>query len=244
MQRYKSFTRQFFGLWGWMTLGAVAIFLIFLTVAMVFSRSAGRLEAEGADATATVIDRRMRKSGNDSTDYLIRYSFNVGSRTVEAEQEVSLTFYRDLVAGQTVPVRYWTADPSLSEIEAGAASAASLIGWIGAALSALVALVLGRIATRRALHGHWLIRHGVRRQATITDHRVTNVRINDIQQWQAVWREPDGREGSTRMARREDLPAEGAQITLLVDPNGHHPSLWEGDLVVPADRIAGQGRAR
>jgi hypothetical protein len=230
MQRHKSFARHFFGLWGWLALGAFGLVAVFAVLAFFGSRSAVRLDREGADAIARVTDMRRLGDGDGGTDYAIRYSFTVGDETIEDRQLVSLLFYQGVNEGDTLPVRYWTGDPSLSEIEPGAASSMGRIGMIGATVSGLVALALGRRAWSRASYATWMGRNGFRRQVTVAAHRVTNVRINDVQQWQATWQEADGREGASRMADQHKLPAVGSQITILVDPDGRRESLWEGDV--------------
>lgn len=230
MQRQKSFTRHFFGLWGWLALGAVGVTAVFLALAWFGARTADRLASEGAETSATVTDKRRTSDGDGGTDYTIRYQFTVGEETVEDRQDVSFLFYQGLSEGDHIPVRYWTGDPSVSEIEAGEAATTGLIGKIGAAVSGLFVLIFGRIAWKRASDATFLARHGFRRQVTVAEHQETNVTVNDTRQWKATWREADGREGATRMARREKLPEVGSQITILIDPENRRASMWEGDL--------------
>jgi hypothetical protein len=231
MQRQKSFTRHFFGIWGWLALGSLAVLAVFVTLAVIGARNLDRLANAGADTTAIVTDKRRSTDSDGGTDYLVRYRFKVAGETIEDRQDVSFLFYQTLAEGDEVPVRYWTADPTLSEIEPGDASAMAWIGKIGAAVTALSALIFGRLAWKRAAHATWMGRHGVRRQVTVTGHQTTNVEINDVRQWQATWVEADGREGATRMANREKLPAEASQITILIDPEHRRDSIWEGDLL-------------
>jgi len=230
MQRQKSFTRHFFGLWGWLALGAAGVTAVFMALAYFGSRTADRLATEGAETSATVTDKRRTSDSDGGTDYTIRYSFDLGAEVIEDRQDVSLGFYNRVQEGDQIPVRYWTGDPSVSEVEAGEAATTGLIGKIGTALSGIFALIFGRLAWRRASHATWLARHGFRRQVTIADHQETNVTINDTRQWKATWREADGREGATRMARRDNLPEIGSQISILIDPENRRASMWEGDL--------------
>lgn len=231
MRRQKWFLGHFFGLWGWLALGSVAVGAVFLTLAVVGSRTADRLANEGADTTATVTDLRRQSDGDGGTDYSVRYSFIVDGETIEDRQNVSFVFYQGLEEGETVPVRYWTGDPTLSIIQSGDANIMSWVGRIGTAICGLAALIFGRLGWTRAAHATWMARHAVRRQVTVTSHEMTNVEINDIRQWKATWTEADGVTGATRMARRQDLPAEGSQVTILVDPDRRKDSIWEGDLL-------------
>lgn len=231
MQRQKSFTRHFLGLWGWLALGTVALGGVFVALAVIGTRNADRLTNEGADATALVTDARRTSDGEGGTDYSVRYRFRVNGETVEDRQDVSFLFYQRVSEGDEIPVRYWTGDPSVSEIERGDAASMGWIGKIGTAITAALAFVFARLAWKRAAHATWMARHGVRRQVTVQAHQMTNVEINEIRQWKATWVEADGRTGATRMANADKLPAEGSQITILVDPEHHRDSIWEGDLL-------------
>jgi hypothetical protein len=231
MQRQKSFTAHFFGLWGWLALGSLALGGVFVSLAVIGSRNADRLTNEGADATALVTDTRRTSDGEGGTDYTIRYRFTVNGETIEDRQDVSFLFFQSVSEGEKIPVRYWTGDPMVSEVQRGDAASMGLIGKIGTAISAVIALIFARIAWKRAAHATWMARHGVRRQVTVLAHQMTNVEINDIRQWKATWREADGRDGATRMANADRLPAEGSQITILVDPEHRRDSIWEGDLL-------------
>lgn len=231
MQRQKSFAAHFFGIWGWLTLGALGLVAIFAIIGWIGARNAERFANQGADTTATITDKRRSTDGDGGTDYRLRYRFTVDNETVEDRQDVSFLFYQTVSEGDEVPVRYWTGDPTLSEIESGDTTAMRWIGMIGAVVTGFLALVFARKAWARAAHATWMARHGVRRQVTITGLRETNVTINDTRQWQATWREADGREGATRMAPLAKLPAEGSTITILVDPDHRQDSVWEGDLL-------------
>jgi hypothetical protein len=232
MQRQKSFTRHFFGLWGWLALGSLAIGAIFLALALIGSRNVDRLANEGADTIALVTDKRRSTDSDGGTDYTLRYRFTVAGETVEDRQDVSFLFYQSVDEGDEIPVRYWTGDPTLSEVEGGDAHAMAWIGKIGLAVTALSTLIFARLAWRRAAHATWMARHGVRRQVTVLALEETSVEINDVRQWKATWHEADGRNGATRMARHEALPPVGTKITILVDPEQRRDSIWEGDLLV------------
>jgi hypothetical protein len=230
MQQRKSFARHFFGLWGWLALGAAALAVFLALVGQSGSRTADRLTHEGADAQATVTDKRRSTDSDGDTRHFVRYVFVVGAESFEDRQDVSFALFQRLREGDRIPVRYWTGDPTVSEIERGAAEAVATFGKVGAIIAALVALVPGWIGWKRAANATWMGRHGVPRQVRVEAHVETNVAINDVPQWKATWREADGRAGATRMARQDRLPEIDRQITILVDPEGHRDSMWEGDL--------------
>lgn len=230
-QQYKSFARHFLGIPGWIALGALAFAALFLILGLIFSRNAARLESQGADAIAIVTELRTRRDSDGDTEYLLRYAFPVGADSIEQQTSVSYEFYRSATEGQEIPVRYWTEDPNVNELSRGASASMGWIGWIGAGIGGLAALISGRIAWQGAAQARWLARNGVRRQVTVTDHRETLVRVNGRLLWQALWREADGREGASRMAPRDRLPAIGSQITVLVDPQGQRPARLEADLL-------------
>ena len=231
MQRQKSFTAHFFGLWGWLALGSLALGAVFVSLAVIGTRTADRLANQGADATALVTDTRRTSDGEGGTDYTVRYRFTVNGQTIQDRQDVSFPFFQSVSEGEEIPVRYWTGDPSVSEIQRGDAASTGLIGKIGAAISGILTLIFARLAWTRAAHATWMARHGLRRQVTVLSHQMTNVEINEVRQWKATWREADGRDGATRMASADKLPPEGSQITILVDPDHRSDSLWEGDLL-------------
>ena len=230
MQRQKSFTRHFLGLWGGLAVGAAALSIFLALVGQSGSRTADRLTNQGADTEATVTDKRRSTDSDGDTQYFVRYAFIVAGETLEDRQDVSFDLFQRLREGDRIPVRYWTGDPTVSEIERGAAETVATFGKAGAIIASLIALVLGRIGWKRAAHATWMGRHGIHRQVTVETHQLTNVEINDVPQWKATWREADGRTGATRMARRDLLPEVGSPITILVDPEGHRDSMWEGDL--------------
>ena len=234
MPNRKSFLRQFLSPWGWWFLVAVTVTLICLAIAQSGARSAERLAKEGVDASAEVTDVRRTSSrdsdGDIDYDYEVAYRFMVDGRPYERRVDVAYDFYLKIGHGDIVPVRYWSKDPSLSEIEPGSAAFQALFGQIATGVSGLVALILGRLGWRRARAAAWMNRHGVARQATVKGLVDTKVSVNKTPRFRATWQESDGREGSTWMARLDRLPTVGSQITILSDPEGRRDSIWEGDL--------------
>lgn len=229
MTKQPSFLKHFFGVFGWLALGALTFGLIFGTVGYFLSRTAERLANDGVTATATITNKR-RVTDDDDTDYEITYTFPFGQEEVQDRQDVSYSFYGDVSVGDALPVRYWSKDPSVSEIEEGATAQTGMVfRYLGYAFG-VVGLLLAHVANRRAQAALWMARHGMRREVVITGHEATSVTINDQPQWKAKWLEPDGREGASRMRLRERLPEVGARIMVLIDPEHRRPSLWEEDL--------------
>jgi hypothetical protein len=234
MPQRKSFLRQFLSPWGWPTLIAVVVTMICLAIAQSGARSAERLATEGVDATAKVTDLRRTSSrdsdGRTDYDYEVAYRFEVEGRPYERRVDVSYDFYVKIGNGDILPVRYWSKDPSLSEIEPGSAASQALFGQIATGVSGLVALILGRLGWRRARSAAWMNRHGVARQVTVKGLVDTKVSVNKTPRFRVTWQESDGREVATWMARLDRLPTVGTQITVLADPEGRRDSIWEGDL--------------
>jgi len=234
MRRPKSFLRLCFGPAGW---GAAfcALFLVSsLVVTMNASRTAARLDAEGATETATItgMDVAPRRPGMRPRGdrYTVSYAFPVGAASQTGSQTVSGSFFRAHAVGDEVPVRYWTQDPALSEIELGEAAYVSQAGIVICLLAALGALGLGRSAWRHAVAASWVARKGQRHRVRILDHEPALFRVNGALLWRATWRAPDGTPGASLRHRKSALPPVGAEVTILVDPGGRHPSQWEADV--------------
>ncbi|MBL9046534.1 MAG: DUF3592 domain-containing protein [Tabrizicola sp.] len=230
----KSFLRQFLSPWGGFALLAAIFALICLAIWQSGARTADRLAREGAETIAEVTDIRRTSSrdsdGDIDYDYEVAYRFTVNDRVYEDRADVAYDFYAKTGHGDSLPVRYWIKDPSLSEIEPGSSSAQALFGQIATGIFGLATLVMARLGWRKARQAAWMVRHGVPRQATVSRHVNTRVEVNDQPRWRAVWHDSTGREGSTRMARLDRLPEVGSQITILIDPEGRRDSIWEGDL--------------
>jgi len=234
MIKHRSFLSQFLMPWGWAALGAALMMAIFVTITSFGVATAKRLTDEGADATAFVTDKRRIQNrdsdGDIDYDYEVSFSFTVDGKTYDDSRNVSHGFYLKVTTGDRVPVRYWTKDMSVLEIEPGSAEFQALLGKIASAVSAGAVLILARLGWRRAAAGAWMVRYGVERQVGVTGHVDTKVKVNNVRRYRATWKEADGREGTTRMRRQEDLPTVGGKITILVDPRGQRDSVWKDDL--------------
>lgn len=232
MTRRKSFLRQFFTHWGLAALMALAACAFALTMARIDAAKASHLAEEGADAQATVTGLNMtttRSNNRTQHHFEVTFSFTVNGTTHEGKQIVSEAFYRALKTRDIIPVRYWTQDPSLTEIEPGHRATQALIGQGVGAVAGLLTLIFATLGWRWASAARWMVRNGVERQVTVTRLAGFGSLIGTAPWYRAVWSEPKG-EGRSRLHRRKAIPGVGTQITILTDPAGLRSSLWAGDL--------------
>ncbi|MEM8791012.1 MAG: hypothetical protein AAGE80_05310 [Pseudomonadota bacterium] len=57
-----------------------------------------------------------------------------------------------------------------------------------------------------------------------------NKRVGDATIYRADWRTDNGLEGCTVPLHRKRLPDVGETITVLIDPNGRLPGVWEAEV--------------
>ena len=232
MTKRKSFLRQFFthwGLWALLTLAACAFAL---SIARIDAAKASHLAGEGADAQATVTGLNMtsnRSNNRTQHHFEVTFSFTVDGVAHEGQQTVSEDFYRALKTRDVIPVRYWTQDPSLTEIEPGHRASQALIGQIVAGVAAALTLILATLGWRWASAARWMVRNGIAREVTITRLAGSWLNVGKNSYYRAVWQEANG-EGSSRLHRIKHVPGVGTTVSILTDPAGLRPSLWDGDL--------------
>ena len=230
MSEPKSFFRLWLRGWGWVSAVAAATALVFLLLWYFPSRLAAGLDANGFETIAEVTDLRIVRN-TETSDHEVRYRFTtVDGQVLNSSKDVAPGLFKRLQRGQQIPVRYLPDNPVVSEIEFGANDTLALIGLIGVVASLSIATFAGRKAWVRASQFQWLRQQAVQRRVKVLDHVQTNVRINDIMQWRATWREDNGREGQTRMAPPRRLPQIGEEITIYIDPHGKLDSVWTKDV--------------
>lgn len=233
MHQPKSFFRLFFDRSGW---GALLCGLFLLSSVFVTANAVGtayRLQAEGESQTATITAMMVNPpwEGPRRWDrHWVSYSFVVGQTTHQGQESVSRDFFRSHSVGDRVPVRYWTLDPNLSEVELGEAAFVSKAGFVICLVAALSAFGLGRHAWRYAVEAAWMARNGERHPAWILDHVQTSPILFGSPLWRATWQAPDGTVGVSQGRRKSALPAIGREVTILVDPERRRPSRLEADL--------------
>ncbi len=232
MTKPKSFLRQFFTHWGLWALMTLAVCAFALTLARIDAAKASHLAEEGADAQATVTGLNMtstRSNNRTQRHFEVTVSFTVDGISHEGAQTVSEAFYRSLKTRDIIPVRYWTHDPSLTEIEPGHRANEALIGEVVAGVAAVLTLIFATLGWRWASAARWMVQNGVAREVTVT--RLASFWSNFCATsfYRAVWQDTKG-ETRSRLHLIKHLPGVGKTTTILTDPAGLRPSLWAGDL--------------
>jgi hypothetical protein len=217
---------------GWVLAVVAAIFVVGGPVLGVYlwnqsqSQSAARerLGREGVAAEATIV--RLRRTGGESPSDRVSYRFEAGTAIVTGTSRVPLRTRRTLHVGDTLPVRYVPADPSINhpvgwEMNVTPAwlsflTVAILIGDAG-----LVAFVLWRqwylLGEGRPAPGVVLKARRVGRRSTVRyEFRALNGAVMK------------GRCSSKWTA----YPGEGSTVTVLYDPeNPKHNAVYPFQLV-------------
>lgn len=232
MSKSKSFLRQFFTPWGLYALLTLAVAAFALTLARIDATSAAHLAEEGAEVQGTVTSLNIATTrSNNSTQhhYEVGFSFMANGTVFLDKDSVSEDFYRSLRTGDTLPVRYWTRDPGLTEIEPGHRASQALIGQVVAAVAALLTLIFATLGGRWAAAARWMARNGSAREVTVTRLAGSWFNFGKNSYYRATWQDANG-EGRSRLHRSKSLPGVGTTTTILTDPAGLRPSLWAGDL--------------
>lgn len=233
MTKGKSFLRQVFNTWGLWALMTLAASIFALTMAHFDGQSARRLAQEGADAEAMVtsLTQTSTRSNNRTQHHFqIGFSFKAGDHPHDATQIISEALYRSLRTGDRIVVRYWTRDPSLVEAEPGHHASQALIGQIVAGVALVLTVGLAGLGWRWASKARWMVRNGVERPATVTRLIGSRFNFGKTGYHRAEWRDEAGVIGQSRLNRSKHLPGAGTPITILTDPSGIRPAIWEGDL--------------
>ena len=221
--------------WGWVPLIPLVVALAFFMGAGSLGTKAQLLESHGVIGEATVLGTqtvvRRDADNNRSTTYYVTYSFETRTGSHERRDSVARRFYERSVAGQVIPVRYVEHDPTIAEIEIGATSRSA--GWMrfAAGLVLMVGLGLAWVFWRR-IGG--IIRAALRgelREAHVTAHLDTNVRVNRQPRYKLQWRDARGETGDGGLLSAEALQAwpVGSVIRVYADPKTGR-TWWEEDL--------------
>ena len=232
MTKRKSFLRQFFTHWGLWALMTLAAFAFALAISRIDAAKAIHLTEEGADAQATVTGLNMtttRSNNRTQHHFEVTFSFTFDGVAHEGQQTVSEAFYRSLKTRDIIPLRYWTRDPSLTEIEPGNRATQALIGQVVAGFAAVLTLIFATLGWRWATAARWMVQNGTARDVTVTRLAASWLNAGKNSYFRAVWQDAKG-EGRSRQHRIKRIPGVGTTITILTDPAGLRPSLWDGDL--------------
>lgn len=233
MIRHKSFLRQFLGYWGGWALVSLAICGLFAVMDYTSSVSARHLAEEGVDAKATITSLRVTTS---TRRLHTRYHFHVGlsfaasGKFIQIQETVSGSFYESLQVGQVIPIRYWSRDPTLLEVQPGGFAGQAKSGFYLALFSAALALFFAGLGFRWAYATRWMLQNGVERQVTVIALVDAPFSSGKHKRYELTWREPTGELAGSRYHPLSDLPDVGEEITILTDPSGRRASIWLRDL--------------
>ncbi len=228
--------RMFLRLSGWIAVIPLVIGLGVVFVSVQASGDAARLEAEGVEAKATVINtetRRRRSSTGSGYDtvYSVRYHFPIGGGTLHyGRRDVERSFYDRAEPGMQIPVRFVPAEPDIHEIEAGAVSENAFYAGLVGGFFALLGVILLFLFTRRASRAVAVRDRGERVVATVSD--VVQVKSRSHIRFRFTDRSGvshEARSLSGSHARFADITS-GDTIAARYDPDAPDRAFWERDL--------------
>lgn len=216
----------------WLPLLPLIFTLVFGTIGGVKLYSSRMLARGGIDGSAQVLGHeivtRRDRDGNATTRRLVTFRFQaLSGETVTGTEAVSRAFYEGLEPGSRVAVRYMPDDPSVNALEPGTGLFETV--FLGAALLALaVSALWAAVLARRKLSVLRAARHGEVREAAVTGHDATRVRVNGRTQYRMRWIDAAGQAGQSGLAALTDLPPLGAVVRVYIDPRTGR-GWWDGD---------------
>ncbi|MCB1395136.1 MAG: DUF3592 domain-containing protein [Rhodobacter sp.] len=233
-RRQTSWIRLAWRHYLWVPLLPVVTAVVLLLVGQSLSHNAALLDLHGADTIATVTDReiveRRDSDGHRSTDYRLRIAFTAsnGVRVTDWDS-VSRETYDSVQAGDTMPVRYVAHDPAIFEVEPGrTAFSARMFSGFGIVILG-IAVAIGAFLGRHIPSKRRAAARGAVREARVTEHLRSNVRVNGRARWRLSWTDAVGETGRSDLHRQDDLPSVGSVIVVYLDPRGGR-GWWENDL--------------
>jgi hypothetical protein len=189
-------------------------------------RDAGRLERDGAETSANVM--ALEKTTGEHPRHLVSYAFQANGTWFEGQTEVPEDMFKRLRVEDRVPIRYWSKDPALTEIEPDMRESEF---WGGMLLRGLIlACVLPFLiyGIWHAVRVRWLVRNGVPIEAEVLEI-VQASKDDEPLAWKARWIGPGGQTGLTEKQPALRTPPVGSVITILTDPTGRRGCVWDGD---------------
>lgn len=204
---------------------SLVLALICVTAMAVNFRDTLRLRQEGEQTSANVLALDVTGSG-ESRRFNVRFAFLHDGVWFENSAAVPEDLFSQLHLEDRISVHYWRQDPSLVRLTAdwNPANVFPILSWGGASLFFLGAAIAD---VRWRAHTFWLSRNGIAVQARVT---ATEEVDEEGHLHRAVWIEPNGQTGKTSSHHAWKLPPIGSRITILTDPTGKRPSVWEGDI--------------
>jgi len=235
-RKQVSYWRLFRRHHGWAPLFALAMTAVMVLVWQVAARDAKLFDLYGAEAVAVVTDResRTRRTGDNSTttDYYLSYWFTSASgERISKRETVSSGFYREVMVGDEITVRYIAHEPQRTEVEIGSNASTASLTRIMSFGFALVAMGLSGWVGHSAAGMLRAVRHGELREARVTQHVHTNVRVNRQPRFRLAWMDAAYVEGKSGLVRESVLLEHpvGSVIRVYVDPKTDR-SWWEGEV--------------
>ncbi|MFK5998769.1 MAG: DUF3592 domain-containing protein [Rhodobacterales bacterium] len=230
----RSLIRLTFGSGGWLFLLTLLAAIALAAVSMVQMQTGQRLDANGQDATASVVKKTSRLNGTGTNkvhtrSFTVSYQFKTAQgANIRDIQGVSEEFYRAVAVGDQRPVRYLPSDPMTSEIEIGHGAQGGNQFMMLAALLFVVGLGGLFIWFRRAGAKISLRETGEIRHAEVVAHDLIKRKSAAAKYGRATWRDGNitGQTGALPVAA---LPDVGTMITLYAGPSGK-PAIWEGEV--------------
>lgn len=234
----KSTFRLFMKLNGWIALIPLLIALVTGSITLSEGHKAQRLADDGGVTQATVIHLRRSyytdSDGDQRTKYHMEYSFTANGQNYQMEEIIGRGMFSRLNSGDKTEVRYWRPDPTVNEIEPGTTTTTIWVTKIASALTLAGGLFWIIRSWTRASRATRVRDRGDKRQATVTHHIKTGVRVNKVPQYRLAWQDEDGVTGKSWFVsgRRLGEWPEGSELTIYADPAGKLPSVWEHDVGV------------
>lgn len=233
-RRPVRWTRQILRNALWVPLLPLVTAAILLALSQSMRTDAARLDLHGVEALATITDReileRRDRDGSVIRDHRLRLSFTgANGERVETWITASRSLYEASAIGTVRTVRHVAHDPTTFELEPGStASGARVFGWVALATGA-GALILAAILGRNLPSLRRAARDGEIREAQVTEHLRSSVRVNGRPRWRMRWVDAAGATGTSGLARAEALPPVGSVIVVQVDPRTGR-GWWQEDL--------------
>jgi len=158
---------------------------------------------------STGADRRAGRGTSRTNHYEVTYRFTVQGETLEGRDELTQEDWERLREHGPVGVLYLPQTPSSNRL-AGQRPwlMKTMFGLIGSVFTVLGGTIVVRSVRHARLEAR-LRQHGVSTQGTVTELRVRNLRINDVQQWRLHYEYRDHQ--GHRHVKTFDLPEDEAQ---------------------------------
>ncbi len=96
------------------------------------------------------------------------FHFVANGARFDGRQIVSEAFFHSHRTGDTITIRNWTRDPTLTEIEPGHRANQTLIGEVVATIAAGLTLLFATLGWRWASAARWMACNGVAQEVTVT----------------------------------------------------------------------------